>query len=523
MKRMTKLSLLLIVAGLLLLGSNAYADPVGGAANLTLQAEVEASTGVATLSGAHAGGAGKRVSLLVADSAGKLVCVDQTTSGAEGAYAFSCRLPAGGYGDYEAKVGGEESSAVSLEFEYASPSGGGDPGGSDGGSGGGSSGNVGNAEAPDADVVLKPTPSGRTASAVLSLDAAKHELPEGASGPKKPLRIEVAKTEGVDSVSLKLPADLFKPEWRDRLSEVRIETQFGVVSIKPNAIPGLKDAAGEVVFTIGPANAGAGLTAYAFTLSVDGRPVSDFNGNRAVRVTIPFDKEAGDRPETIVVYYVSDDGSLTLVGDGHYDEAAGAVTFYAKHFSVYAAATVGVEDFADVAATPWAKSAIAGLAARKVVNGTGEARFEPQRAVTRAEFVRMLALAFELKAEGKSSGFSDVPDGSWYEEAAAAAVKNGIATGYPDGTFGGVRTITRQEMAVMIARTLRASGIEPPADAVSGEPKDLARVAKFAKDDVLALYRAGIAQGDAAQRFNPGANSTRAEAAVMIYRLLMLP
>jgi|GEM_PF-1414519 len=51
--------------------------------------------------------------------------------------------------------------------------------------------------------------------------------------------------------------------------------------------------------------------------------------------------------------------------------------------------------------------------------------------------------------------FTDVPADHWAYEAVHLLLQQGIVIGYPDGTFGGTRPITRFEMAVIAARLLQ--------------------------------------------------------------------
>jgi len=65
--------------------------------------------------------------------------------------------------------------------------------------------------------------------------------------------------------------------------------------------------------------------------------------------------------------------------------------------------------------------------------------------------VLVLASAVSVLAQGP---FTDVPTDHWAYDAVNTLQKDGILIGYPDGTFGGKRTITRYEFAVAIARVL---------------------------------------------------------------------
>jgi len=110
----------------------------------------------------------------------------------------------------------------------------------------------------------------------------------------------------------------------------------------------------------------------------------------------------------------------------------------------------------------------------------------------------VFATAIPVFAQGP---FTDVPTDHWAYDAVNLLQKDGYVIGYPDGTFGGKRAITRYEFAVAIARiiaaippptTLPPTVTPPPAVDLSDYVKrsDLPDFSKFAtKDDLLALRR----------------------------------
>lgn len=182
--------------------------------------------------------------------------------------------------------------------------------------------------------------------------------------------------------------------------------------------------------------------------------------------------------------------------------------------------------FADVAAH-WSRDDVNDLASRLVVNGTTAAAFEPNRVVTRAEFVSILTRGLGLHAaQGTTDAAAntDVPDGSWYADAVRIAASYGIAGGYKDGTFKPGASITRQEAMSMLARAMRLAGLASGSGRTPGETlsafADAGGVGAWARDAVASVVDAGLAQG-ANGKLNPGAGITRAETAAMVRRLLV--
>ena len=160
----------------------------------------------------------------------------------------------------------------------------------------------------------------------------------------------------------------------------------------------------------------------------------------------------------------------------------------------------------------WAKTAVETLCAKGIVNGTGDGRFEPAREVRREEFVKMLAVAFELPLTTDVE-FADIAAGDWCAPYVGAAVRAGFVCGMGE-IFGVGQNLSRQDAAVMAARALRME----ESDGIA-EFTDSAEIADYARSAVNALAQAGILQGAGDGSFRPQGVLTRAEAAVILNRI----
>lgn len=157
-----------------------------------------------------------------------------------------------------------------------------------------------------------------------------------------------------------------------------------------------------------------------------------------------------------------------------------------------------------------------------MITGYPDGSFRPDREVTRAEFLVMLARALGWDDAGTPADLPFVDAdriGPWAAGAAAAAVEKGIVGGYPDGSFRPDEPVTRAEMAVMIARVPGLADMAGPPGA-SADFADDADIPAWAKAAVEALRQLGILQGRADGRFAPDASLTRAEAAAVLLRWL---
>ncbi|WP_342564900.1 glycosyl hydrolase [Paenibacillus sp. FSL R7-0345] len=106
----------------------------------------------------------------------------------------------------------------------------------------------------------------------------------------------------------------------------------------------------------------------------------------------------------------------------------------------------------------WAREDIEFMANKLLVRGVDVHRFAPDRYMTRAEFIVLIARALGLDVSGTTVEFSDVPLSKWYTGAVAAAVEAGLITGYSDNTFRPDALITREQVAVLIVRAAAFTG-----------------------------------------------------------------
>ena len=175
--------------------------------------------------------------------------------------------------------------------------------------------------------------------------------------------------------------------------------------------------------------------------------------------------------------------------------------------------------FNDLGKVAWAQEAINALAAKGIVKGIGGGNFAPAKTVTRAEFVTMLVRSLDLENTATTTVFSDVKQGVWYTDTIAAAVNAGLVKGSGNGKFEPGREITREEMAIMIANALKDQ-LQPVDPAALNKFADKSKIASYAQQPVAQLTQLGIVNGVDAQTFAPKSIANRAQAAVIIYRML---
>jgi subtilisin family serine protease len=165
----------------------------------------------------------------------------------------------------------------------------------------------------------------------------------------------------------------------------------------------------------------------------------------------------------------------------------------------------------------WAQNAIRRLMLGGLVRGYPDGTFRPDEPVTRSQFLVLLGrtLRWPSAPEGPTS-FADQAQVTGEEGAMLrAAVARGVVRGYPDGTFRGGEALSRAEAAVLLARALAL-----PAGEGRLPFRDKGEIPPWALSSVLAVHEAGLMVGRDDLSFDARAPLTRAEAAVVIGRVL---
>mgnify|MGYP001040680477 CR=1 FL=1 len=113
--------------------------------------------------------------------------------------------------------------------------------------------------------------------------------------------------------------------------------------------------------------------------------------------------------------------------------------------------TTTAGDFTDVKAGMWCNRAIATLTNMGIIKGYTDGSFQPNKSITRAELATIIARFAKLDVNTKT--FSDI-NGHWAQKNIELAAGNGWINGYEDGTFRPNNNITRAETFAMINRVL---------------------------------------------------------------------
>lgn len=220
------------------------------------------------------------------------------------------------------------------------------------------------------------------------------------------------------------------------------------------------------------------------------------------------------------IYRIKEDGTLECLGGEAVKDENGKVIGYGidlGHLSKYTVMEFKSK-FTDID-RHWAKQNIILMAARDIAKGIEDTKFYPDQSITRAQFAALLTRMLKLESTASENIFQDVPDNAWFKNDIAAAYKAGIITGKDKNHFFPDQKITREEMATIIARAYNyATGKTLSGD---GLPfTDSMNISPWAKDAVKGVYKLEIVEGMAGNLFAPKQTATRAQAIVMLKRLM---
>ncbi len=179
-----------------------------------------------------------------------------------------------------------------------------------------------------------------------------------------------------------------------------------------------------------------------------------------------------------------------------------------------------VSGFKDLGKVAWAQDAIDSLAAKGIIKGLDGTTFAPVKNLSRAEFVTMLVRALNLSDSGAATTFTDVKQGVWYTDTITMAVNAGLVKGSGNGKFEPGREITREEMAIMVANALKEQLQPIDNNAALKQFADKSQIASYAQESIAQLTHLGIINGVGSEKFLPKGIANRAQAAVIIYRML---
>jgi mono/diheme cytochrome c family protein len=172
-------------------------------------------------------------------------------------------------------------------------------------------------------------------------------------------------------------------------------------------------------------------------------------------------------------------------------------------------------DFADIVEY-WAHKEISYLFGERFVDGyvsNGQLYYKPNQSITRAEFIRYLVKSKQLfLSDSSTTKLTDI-DKSKDKVYIMTAVEYGMIDGYPDHTFHPQNSITRAEIAAILARSEVLTPL--PISSFSDVSQSY-----WANSLIGSVVQAKLFNGYDDGTYKPGSAITRGEAAAVLYRLI---
>ena len=180
--------------------------------------------------------------------------------------------------------------------------------------------------------------------------------------------------------------------------------------------------------------------------------VSPRNASAGSTVTITVKPDSGYRLDDLTV--TDKNGKelkLTDKGNGKY-----TFTMPASKVEINATFVKEVETspFSDVSTSAYYYEAVKWAREKGITGGIGNGLFGPNQPCTRAQIVTFLWRAAGSPVVNYAMNMSDVPEGSYYAEAVRWALSEGITTGTGDGKFSPDTTCTRAQSVTFLFRAI---------------------------------------------------------------------
>jgi len=185
-----------------------------------------------------------------------------------------------------------------------------------------------------------------------------------------------------------------------------------------------------------------------------------------------------------------------------------------------------IVSFTDTPSGFWAQSAILACVDAGIVSGYDDGLYHPERQVTRDQMAVYIARALAGGDDNvpdftETPTFPDVPEENWALDYIEYAVEQAVVTGYDDGYYHPEYEVTRDQMAVYVARALVApTGEAALADYVPADPRNFPDVPDtfWAYKHIEYCVENGVVQGYEDGLYHPEIVVTRDQMAVYIAR-----
>lgn len=168
----------------------------------------------------------------------------------------------------------------------------------------------------------------------------------------------------------------------------------------------------------------------------------------------------------------------------------------------------------------WAKEAIEYCLSKGYFKDiVKDQKFEPEKQITRGEFITVLARFAGAKESNAKTSFTDIDKNMYYAPFVAWAKENNITAGTGNGKFSPDKPISRAEMTTMLYRFLKSIKIDLKSLDKNIDFKDKDKIPSWAKEAIKEMVDFGILNGNDDGTFNPMGKFKRCQMSQIIYNL----
>lgn len=173
--------------------------------------------------------------------------------------------------------------------------------------------------------------------------------------------------------------------------------------------------------------------------------------------------------------------------------------------------------YSDVKKDDWYYNSVKYAYENNLMQGTGSG-FEPDAKMTRAMLVTVLYRLESPTEKSKTSDFTDIEVGAWYEDSVLWAAENGIVSGMSDTEFAPNQELSREQMAVILYRYANSIGINTDADSNLDKYSDKEEISDWAVDALIWANSVSLINGMDDDKMSPNSSATRAQIATILMR-----
>lgn len=203
-----------------------------------------------------------------------------------------------------------------------------------------------------------------------------------------------------------------------------------------------------------------------------------------------------------------------LTSGTYYAQLTSYQSFSNTFYQFKVSAVPLVAGFTDIS-NHWALESIQALTEKQLIKGYDNYTFQPNRLITRAEVAQMMVRVMGLTKVNEKFQFEDINQSHWAYDALNKATAAGLMTGYPDNTIKPDLSITRAEMAVILARALQLGGVSQENSPFSDVEPDY-----WAYPYLVELQQKGWLKGYEDGSFKPARGATRAEFVTLMHQFI---